>query len=228
MVKLPKSIIAKYGITKKAWQVFRGTKKGKARAKAAPKKHTRHARPKKARARKSVRRPSGEIQTKGVHKMARKRKRGGLRRRARRVVGRVRAGMDTRPGKMLAMAAEATGGAILSSMIVNKAPMIKDQTTTAKSLLQGGIGLAAVMLVKNRHVKSLGAGAIIAAVMGVARDVLKVNPLSGPSAGSARLSPSEMARLTNGQMGLPLRDRMGVPLSTAPANAGFPRAGFGS
>lgn len=29
MVGLPKSIIAKYGVTKKAWQVFRGTKNSK-------------------------------------------------------------------------------------------------------------------------------------------------------------------------------------------------------
>lgn len=223
MAGLPKKF-AKMGF-KKGWPAFRATKGGRKKAKA--KKHTRHARPKRAKARKRIRKATGEPQKEGV-KMARRRKRGGFRGRARRVVRRARVGMETRPGKVVMSALEATGGAILSSLIVNQSPVIKDQATTVKSAVQGGIGLAAIMFVRNRHVKSLGAGAVVAALMGIAKDMLKVNPLAGPSAGSPRLSPSEMARLQSGQMGLPLRDRMGVPLSTAPANAGFPRAGFGS
>lgn len=159
--------------------------------------------------------------------MAKRRKRS-FRGRARRAARRVRVGMETRPGKLLTVAAEATAGAVASSFIVNKAPVIRDQGRGVKSMAQAGVGLAAVMFVRNRHVKSLGAGAVIAALMGMAKEFLKVEPLAGPSAGSRTLSPSEMARITRGQMNMPLPGSMNAPLSTAPMNAGFGRSGFGS
>lgn len=139
----------------------------------------------------------------------------------------VRAGMDTRPGKMIVFAGEATAGAILSSLLVNKAPVVREQGRMVKSLSQGGLGLLAILFVKNRHAKALGAGAVIAAVMGAAKEVFKVEPLAGPG-GRRVLTPSEMSRITgNGSMGIPL-EKMGVPLSAAPANAGFNRGGFGN
>lgn len=144
---------------------------------------------------------------------------------ARRKVG---AAMDTRPGKVITMAVTAAAGGIASSLIVNKAPVIKDQGRTVKALLQGGLGMAAVMFVRNRHVKSLGAGAVIAAVMGAAKELFKMEPLAGPSAGSRTLSPSEMMRLTGGQMNIPLPGGMNAPLGNATTNAGFNRTGFGS
>lgn len=44
MAKLPKSIIKKYGITKKAWSVFKGRKKTKSKKRASPKKTYRRKR----------------------------------------------------------------------------------------------------------------------------------------------------------------------------------------
>lgn len=138
----------------------------------------------------------------------------------------VKAGMETRPGKVATMAVVATAGAVGSSFIVNKTPVIKDQGRTVKALLQGGVGLAAIFFVRNRHIKALGAGAVIAGVMGAAKELLKVEPLAGPG-GRRVLSPSEMQRITGG-MSMPLPGGMNAPLSTAPSNAGFNRGGFGS
>jgi len=158
--------------------------------------------------------------------MAKRRK--SIRGRARRAGRRLGVAMETKPGKVVAMAVTAAAGGVASSFIVNKTPIIKDQGRAAKSLIQGGIGLMAILFVRNRHVKSLGAGAVIAAAMGAAKELLKVEPLAGPSAGSRTLTPSEMARLTSGQMNIPLPGSMGVPMTGAPANAGFNRSGFGS
>jgi len=223
MAGLPKRF-AKMGF-KKGWAAFRATMGG-GRKKAKAKKHTRHARPKRARAAKRNRKPTGEHQEKGVTKMAKRRKRS-VRGRARRAVRRMRTGMESRPGKILTMAVSAAAGGVLTSLAVNNAPMIKDQNSTVKSAVQGAIGVGAIMFVRNRHVKSLGAGAVIAAVMGIAKSMLKVEPLAGPSAGRRTLSPSELNRITGGQMNIPL-PRMNVPLASAPGNAGFNRGGFGS
>lgn len=156
-----------------------------------------------------------------------------MKRRAKRVAHRVRRGarrvgaaMETRPGKVVMMAIEATAGGVVTSMAVNKfAPAGMSPTT--KSLIQGGLGLAAVMFIKNRHVKSAGAGAVIASLMGVAQSLFKVSALSGPSGGSRTLTPSELNRLVTGGMGLPLNP-MNMPLSGGvPSGAGF-KGGFGS
>ncbi len=158
--------------------------------------------------------------------MAKRRKRT-VKHRARRAGRRIGVAMESRPGKVVLMAMTAAAGGVASSFIVNKTPVIKDQGRTAKSLIQGGLGLAAILFVRNRHVKSLGAGAVIASVMGAVKEVLKVDPLAGPSAGSRTLTPSEMARITGGQMNIPLPG-MNAPLGAAPGNSGFNRSGFGS
>lgn len=154
------------------------------------------------------------------------RRKGRKRAAVRRAARRVGAAMDTRPGKVVTMAVVATGGAVASSFVVNKTPLLKDQNRTVKALLQGGLGLAAIFFVRNRHVKALGAGAVIAAAMGAAKELLKVEPLAGPG-GRRTLTPSEMARITGG-MNMPLPGGMNAPMSTAPGNAGFNRGGFGS
>jgi len=216
MAALPKAIIKKYGMTKKAWAVFRASKKkgGKVKVK----------RVKRVKARRVV-----VSSSKAVKPMAKRKKRS-VRRVARRVARRVGVAMDTKPGKVVMAALEATGGAVVTSMVVNKVPVIRDQGRTVKSLVQGGTGLAAIMFVRNRHVKALGAGAVIAAIMGLVKETLKLEPLAGPSAGSRTLTPSEMAAITSGQMGIPFpsNGQMGVPMSQASSNAGFGRVGFGS
>jgi len=222
MVKLPKSIIAKYGITKKAWQVFRGKKKSGGK----PKKHHRHARPKRAH-HKRTRKATGETQERGVVTMSKRRKRS-VRHRVRRAGRRIKTGMETRPGKILMAAGEGAVGGILSSLAVNKLPVISGQSRMIKGAVQVAAGVGAVMFIRNRHVKAAGAGSLLVGLLSIAKDLLKIDPLAGPSMGSRTLTPSEMQRLTRGQMGIPLPGAMGVPMSTAPANAGFGRTGFGS
>lgn len=218
MVKLPKAIIAKYGITKKAWAVFRGKKSG-----AKPAKKHKH---KRKHAHKRTRKVTGETPERGVV-MAKRRKKS-VRHRVRRASRRIKQGMGSRPGQILTMAAEGAAGGIASSMAVNKLPFISGQSRMVKGLVQGAAGVAAIMFVRNKHVKSLGAGAVVVGLLAIAKDLFKVDPLAGPSMGSRTLSPSEMQRLTSGQMAMPIPGRMGVPIGTAPANAGFGRGGFGS
>jgi len=215
MASLPSAIIKKYGMTKKAWAVYRALK-GKKKARRVKRVKVEKAR------RVAAPKPKEE-------KPMAKRKRG-VRRTARRVARRAKAAMDTRPGKVVVAAFEAAAGAVGTSLIVNKTPVIRDQGRMVKSGAQGAVGLAAIMFVRNKHVKALGAGAVIAAAMGLVRELFKVEPMAGPSAGSRTLTPSEMARLTSGQMNLPLNadGRMSMPLSNASSNAGFGRAGFGS
>lgn len=219
MAALPKAIIKKYGMTKKAWAVFR--KQKGAGAESAPK---RKRRKRAAKSSTKSRTASGSQQ--GEKKMAKKRK--SFRGRARRAARRVGVAMETRPGKVVTMAVTAAAGGVASSFVVNKTPILKDQGRGTKSLIQGAVGLAAIMFIRNRHVKSLGAGAVIAAAMGAAKEFLRVEPLAGPSAGGNTLTPSEMRALTNGQMGIPLPGTMNAPLGAAPAGSGFTRGGFGS
>lgn len=135
---------------------------------------------------------------------------------------RAAAAMGSKPGQVVMMAAEATLGGVLTSMAIGKfAPTT--MTPTMKAGIQAGLGIAAVAFVRNKHVKSLGAGAVIAAMMSVAQNVFKVSPLAGPTT-SRTLSPSELQRLVSGGMGLPLN----LPLSSGvPSGAGF-KGGFGN
>lgn len=219
MVKLPKAIIKRFGITKRAWAEFRKRGGGKKKRTAS------------RRRRRTARKKSGTPvpANHGGEKMAKRKRSRGRRMRvgARRAFRRAKASMDTRPGKVLVMALEATGGAVLTSLAVNKTPGVSTLGRFPKAAIQGGLGLAAIMFLRNKHAKALGAGAVIAAVMTAAKEVLKVEPLAGP--GSRQLTPTELQRLTRG-MGLPLRDnpsRINAPLSSAPGNGGF-RGGFGS
>ncbi len=160
-----------------------------------------------------------------------------MRKRAKRVAHRVRRGarrvgaaMETRPGKVLVMAVEATAGGVVTSMAVNKL-MPATASANTKALIQGGLGMAAVMFIRNKHVKAAGAGAVIASLMGLAQNMFKVSALSGPSS-SRTLAPSELQRLIQGGgsagMNLPLQGGMGLPLQGGvPSGAGF-KGGFGS
>lgn len=215
MAGLPKSIIKKYGVSKKAWDVFRGTRSRK--KKTAPK-------ARKRRVHHVVAQVMEKVEMKKTHKkrrVAMPKKKHHSRR------GKLKAVIGSRPGQIVAMAATAAAGGVATSFVVNKAPVIRDQSRLVKSAVQGGLGIIAIMFMRNKMVKSLGAGAVIAAAMGAAQEILKVQALAGPTAGGRTLTPSEMARITGG-MGMPLPGTMAVPMSTAPANAGFPRAGFGS
>lgn len=155
-----------------------------------------------------------------------------IRHRVRRGARKIGAAMETRPGKVLVMAVEATLGGVVTSMAVNKFSPAS-ASPTMKAGIQGALGMAAVMFVRNKHVKAAGAGAVIASLMGLAQSVFKVSALSGPSM-SRTLSPSELQRLIAGGgssgMNLPLNRGMNLPLQGAgaiPSGSGF-TGGFGS
>ncbi len=210
MVKLPKSIIKKYGITKKAWAVFRGTKSGrKAKAKrAAPAK--RRKSPKRARrsvAASTTKESGGSIMARRKRSKGKKRAPGVRRRHARRVAGRI---VGSGPAQMLTGAATMTAGAVVTSLAINKIPTVNTLSPNMKSGLQMALGALGMLFMKNKHVKLAGTGSFIAGAMGLTKKLLNVDPMAG--SGDARtLSHEELYRLQRGQMGVPAQVRMGVP-----------------
>src|SRR5690606_13280689 len=130
-MRLPKSIIKKYGVTKKAWAGFRSMKGGK----------------KPTKARRVVVRSKKEDKP-----MARKKR--SVRRAVRRVARRVGVAASTKPGQVVVGAMEAAAGAVVTSVAVNKLPVVKDQTRLAQAGAHGGLGHATVHLLSKRHVKA--------------------------------------------------------------------------
>lgn len=146
--------------------------------------------------------------------MATKRKKGtrraAVKRVAKRAYGRARAGLDTRPGKVLVAAGMAAAGGVATSYAINHIPKVKDFSQNVKSGVQLAAGVAAIMFGKKRWIKSLGAGAVVAGVFSVVKSVSGINPLAGPSAGMPTLPPSQFRKLVN--MGAPANSvRMGDP-----------------
>lgn len=157
--------------------------------------------------------------------MAKKKSRG----RARRALSHLRAGMDTRPGKVLMMAGTAAAGGVATSFAINKLPKVRDLSPGIKSAIQGGAGLAAVFLGRKKWIKGLGAGAVIAAVFGLTKSALKLDPLAGPGAGQPTLSPEQMRRITGGGMAVPASNvRMNVPAAVSMRGGRPPISGWGS
>lgn len=206
---LPKKYFKMYpGNLKAAWAAFRETERGGSKpvklAKKTGKPARKHGGSKMAKAKKAAK--------KAAHK--------------------VRAGMETRPGKMLMAAGTMAAGGVATSFAVNKIPKVKDLSQTMKSGIQTGAGLAAVFLGKKRWIKGLGAGAFVAGIFGLTKSVLKLDPLAGPGAGAPTLAPSQMARLTRGEMNVPAAVRMNVPARVSmrgnPPIGGSRSGGWGS
>lgn len=128
------------------------------------------------------------------------------------------------PVKVLMFAGLAAGGGVATSYAVNKTPKVKDLSAGMKSGLQIAAGLAGMFFLKNKWLKGLSAGAVVAGTMGGVKAVLKVDPLAGP--GGPKLPPGEMNRLTNGRMGVPANVRMGVPANVT--MRGARSSGWGS
>lgn len=142
--------------------------------------------------------------------MAKRRKsRKSRRHTVRRAVRRARVAMGGTTGKILITSGEVAAGAVVSSMVVNRGPIIKDQGKMVKSGVQAVMGILAIRFFRNPHLKAVGAGAVVSAVMGLAKDILKVEPLAGPG-GSRSLSPGDLAALSRG-LGIPI-EQMGIPL----------------
>lgn len=205
MAGLPKKYFKMFpGNLKRAWAKFKADKGGAKKAAPAP-----------------AKRKTGKPARKhGGAKMAKAKKA------AKRAASAIRAGMDTRPGKVLAMAGTAAAGGVGTSLIINNVPKVKDMSQTTKSGIQVGAGLAAVFFGRKRWIKGLGAGAVIAGVFGLTKSVVKLNPLAGPGAGAPTLSPEQMRRLTSGGMSVPANVRMGVPANVR--MNGAPSSGWGS
>jgi len=134
---------------------------------------------------------------------------------AKRGARRAKAAMDSKPGKVVVFAGEVGAGAVVSSLAVNRIPVIRDQGRMVKIGAQVGLGLAGLFLSRNKHVKALSAGSLVAAVMGGAREVLKLEPLAGPGPGSRTLTPAEMRSVTAGQLGKPVNypGQLGKPVN---------------
>lgn len=207
MAGLPKSYFKRFpGNMKAAWKAF---KKERGQGGSAPKHHKR-AKAKKNRA--PTRHPNTEV----VMAKKKGRKRAAVKHAARRVGHKVRAAAETRPGKLLIMAGTAAASGVATSYAINHIPKVKDMDATVKSGIQGALGLAAIFLGKKKWIKSVGAGAVIAGVMGLTKSVLKLDPLAGPGAGKMTLPPDVLAKLIrNGSMSMPASVSMHRPASVA-------------
>jgi histidinol dehydrogenase len=193
MAGLPKKYFKMFpGKLKQAWAKYKADKRGGAKAQVVH-----HAKKKSGK-------PAGK---RGGAKMAKTRKA------VKRVAHKVRAGLETRPGKVLMMAGTAAAGGMATSFAINNIPKVKDMSQMSKAMIQGGAGLAAIVLGKKKWMKGLGSGAVIAAVFGISKSVLKLDPLAGPGAGAPTLSPAQLRRITG--MGVPAAVTMNVPANVS-------------
>jgi len=219
---LPKKYFKMFpGNLKKGWAEYRKDRgaggSGAKRKKSRGKKRTR------ARAvkRKSAGLPATTANHKhGGRKMSKRRKA------VRHVARRIKAGMGTKPGQVVMAAGMAAAGGVATSLVINNVPKVKDMGALAKSGMQGAAGLAAIFFGRKRWMKSLGSGAVIAAVFGASKELLKLNPLAGPSAGSPTLPRAELQRLIANGMGLPANVRMNRPAQVS-MNGGRSYGGSG-
>lgn len=227
MAGLPKSYFKRFpGDLKRAWAVYRSEHGGgkKTRAKK-PKRH-------------SVAKASGQPARKhGGTKMAKKKKKGSRRASVRKTVRRARrrvgvAIASNKPVALLIGAGIAAGGAVGTSYAINNLPKVKDLSAGWKAATQIGLGFGAIFFGKFKLVKALGAGSVVAGMMGGVKALTGINPMAGPSAGTATLSPSQMRQLINqGGMNAPVsRIRMNQPAPVrmhGAFNQGNPSKGFG-
>jgi hypothetical protein len=104
---------------------------------------------------------------------------------------------------------------------VNQIPWVKDQKSWAKALVQGGIGIAGLTLMKSAMAKKLSSGIIAGGVMQL---ILPYVPNIKFGAGR-RFTPAELASLqTMGRpVGIP-NNGMGKPVTVPGAMAGRGRA----
>lgn len=216
MAGLPKKYFKMFpGNLKKGWAAFRA-ERGVPKKKTGKKKKT-HA--------------TASVAKHGGGKMAKAKKK--IHHAAKGAARRFKAAAGTRPGQVLIMAGTAAAGGVATSFAINNIPKVKELSAMNKSLIQGGLGVAAIMFGgKRKWVKGLGAGSVIAAVFGLSKSVLNLNPLAGPGAGSPTLSPSQMARLTgmnvpaNVRMNLPARVQMNAPRNDVRMRGNAPVSGW--
>jgi len=203
MAGLPSSIMKRHpGNLKAAWAEFRrkgGGKKKRASGKKSPAKKKRKA--KKSSPAKSKSNSGGSV--------SKKKKSSGKRRaKARRMVG---AAVSSRPVKMLGDLVAIGGGAVITSMGVNKLPVIRDQSGTVKALTQAGFGALLLYFFRRQPMlQKAGGGAIVAAFLSSIRNVTGIDPLAGSG---RRLTSEEVARLRKA-LGAPVRyaGQLGAPV----------------
>lgn len=193
MAGLPSSIMKRHpGNLKAAWAEFRGKKKGKkAKASGSKPRAKKKRKTKKVKASSAV--PAAKRTTKkksGGIVSKRKKSSGKRRAKARRVASAV---VSSRPVRMVGDLVAIGGGAVATSMAVNKLPFIRDQNGTVKALTQAGFGALLLWFFQRQPlVQKAGGGAIVAAFLSTIRNTTGIDPLAGSG---RRLSPEEVARL---------------------------------
>jgi hypothetical protein len=220
MAGLPKKYFKQFpGQLKKAWAAFRKDG-GKSKVSAKSAKKSSKKKPKKAK--KSYHKQVAKsVAKKGVPKMKKKHHK-----KSHSAKSRFGSQAGFAPVQVLTAAGMAAAGGVATSFLINKAPKVKELSVGFKSGIQGAAGLAAILFGKKKWMKSLGAGAVIAAVFSASKNILKLDPLAGPSAGAPTLTADQMRRLLGGQMNMPSNVRMNIP---APVRMrGAPVMPFGS
>lgn len=195
MAGLPASIMKRHpGNLKAAWAEYRRSKGGK-------KKATKKAAKKRKSGKKKTAQVAKETKSGGTvkRKKTKNRTTSDRPRKARRVVA---SAISSRPVQMIMDLGFIGAGAAGTSVIVNKAPVIRDQSGMVKVLSQAGLGLALVAFARRYPMlRKLGGGALVAAFLSAIRNTTGVDPLAGSG---RRLSADEIARL---------RRALGAPVS---------------
>jgi len=240
MAGLPKKYFKMFpGQLKKAWAKYKADK-GEKKAKPAKKEKT--SKPRKVKHKRAVVRDRVVVaKVNNSQKLTGKRKGSKMaktKKTARKIGGKLKAGMNTKPGQLLTMAVIASAGGVATSLAINKTPKIKDLSQPTKSAIQAGLGLLAIFFGQKKLIKSMGAGAVIASVFALTKSITKIDPLAGPGSQTPTLSPAQMARLLS--MNAPASVRMNAPASVrmnAPASVsmggtspvkGWQQGGWGS
>jgi len=205
MAGLPKKYFKQFpGQLKKAWKAYKADGGGaKVKKTKAPKKAKKKA---PTRAKKTYHKQTAKTAKRKVHKMAKKHHKKTHSKKAR---GTGQSGFA--PMQVITAAGMAAAGGVATSFAINKTPMVKDLSANLKAGIQGAAGVAAILFLRKRWMKSLGAGAVIAAVFSASKSILKLDPLAGPGAGAPTLTADQMRRLLGGQMNMPSNVRMNVP-----------------
>ena len=226
---LPKKYIKKYGVSKKAWDEFRKAKKRaaakrkksvkKVSKKKSPKKKVskKKTAPKKQAKKKVSRTPKKKSSPKkGVKKMAKNKKKAGSKsRKSRRVTL-----LGNRTMNALINGGVIGGAAVGSTWIINMIPMVKDQASWIKALVQAGIGIGGMTFSRQLMVKKLFSGFIAGGAISLILPYMPEGFQFGRS-----FSNDELRQLQDGRAGRPIS--MGRPVSfSGRGNRSYAKSGF--
>lgn len=194
MVRLPKSIIKKYGITKRAWQVFRASKKPKTMGA-------------------KMKRKRGAAKRRSVVQSVRLGAVPAIRPRRRRAVSL----LSGSTMKTIIDGGIIGGSALGTTFAMQKLPWIGTRPAWQKAITLAALGLLGVTFVRSPLVKKISSGAIVG---GVICGFMPLMP-EGFKFSGRELSPDEMEELATmgGLMEIPA---LGRPFTPPGATMGAP------